>query len=127
MLGPLFEVESLGIRYVVAAGADVIRDLNDESRFCKHLGPEIDALRVLGGDGLFTARTGEPNWFAAHNLLMPAFMEFRKLPSRRVLSPQIQAVRHSLAEWWLLRANITYLRRSRFEQPAKPSISAALF
>lgn len=74
-LGPLFEVKSLGIRYVVAAGADVIRDLNDESRFYKHLGPELDALRVLGGDGLFTARTGESNWLAAHQLLMPAFSQ----------------------------------------------------
>jgi cytochrome P450 len=74
-LGPLFEVQSLGIRYVVAAGAEVIRDLNDESRFEKHLGPEIDALRAIGGDGLFTARTGEPNWFAAHELLMPAFSQ----------------------------------------------------
>lgn len=74
-LGPLFEVESFGIRYVVAAGADVIRDLNDESRFCKHLGPELDALRVLGGDGLFTAQTDEPNWLVAHNLLMPAFSQ----------------------------------------------------
>lgn len=74
-LGPLFEVESFGIRYVVASGVDVIRDLNDESRFCKHLGPEIEALRVLGGDGLFTARTGEPTWLVAHNLLMPAFSQ----------------------------------------------------
>lgn len=74
-LGPLFEVKSLGIRYVVAAGAEVIRDLNDESRFCKHLGPEIEALRILGRDGLFTARTGESNWVAAHKLLMPAFSQ----------------------------------------------------
>lgn len=74
-LGPLFEVQGLGIRYVVAAGADAIRDLNDETRFCKHLGPEIDSLRTLGGDGLFTARTGESNWLAAHELLMPAFSQ----------------------------------------------------
>jgi len=74
-LGPLFEVQSLGIRYVVAAGSEVIRELNDDSRFAKHLGPEIEALRVLGGDGLFTARTGEPNWIAAHELLMPAFSQ----------------------------------------------------
>lgn len=74
-LGPLFEVQGLGIRYVVASGADAIRDLNDETRFCKHLGPEIDSLRTLGGDGLFTARTGESNWLAAHELLMPAFSQ----------------------------------------------------
>jgi hypothetical protein len=58
---------------VVAAGADVVTDLNDESRFCKHIGPEIEALRILGGDGLFTAYNDEPNWHKAHKLLMPAF------------------------------------------------------
>jgi hypothetical protein len=38
-LGPIFEVKAFGVRYVVAAGADVVTDLNDESRFCKHIGP----------------------------------------------------------------------------------------
>jgi cytochrome P450 len=35
--------------------------------------PEIEALRILGGDGLFTAYNDEPNWHKAHKLLMPAF------------------------------------------------------
>ena len=72
-LGPIFELKAFGVRYVVAAGADVVTDLNDESRFCKHIGPEIEALRILGGDGLFTAYNDEPNWHKAHKLLMPAF------------------------------------------------------
>jgi Cytochrome P450 len=46
-LGPIFELKALGVRYVIAAGADVVTDLNDESRFCKHIGPEIEALRIL--------------------------------------------------------------------------------
>jgi cytochrome P450 len=74
-LGPIFEVKAFGVRYVVAAGADVVTDLNDESRFCKHIGPEIEALRILGGDGLFTAYNDEPNWHRAHKLLMPAFTQ----------------------------------------------------
>ena len=74
-LGPLFELEALGVRYVVAAGADYVMDLNDETRFCKHLGTDIEALRVIGGDGLFTAYNDEPNWHAAHTLLMPAFSQ----------------------------------------------------
>jgi cytochrome P450 len=74
-LGPIFELRAFGVRYVVAAGADVVADLNDETRFCKHIGPEIEALRIVGGDGLFTAYNDEPNWHKAHKLLMPAFTQ----------------------------------------------------
>lgn len=74
-LGPVFEFRFLGARYVVAAGSDVVAELNDESRFCKHVGPDIEALRLLGGDGLFTAYNDEPNWQRAHDVLMPAFSQ----------------------------------------------------
>ncbi|MGB3484891.1 MAG: cytochrome P450 [Mycobacterium sp.] len=74
-LGPLFELTFLGARYVVAAGTEIVTELNDETRFCKHLGPDMVALRVLGGDGLFTAHNNEPNWRSAHTLLMPAFSQ----------------------------------------------------
>ncbi len=74
-LGPICEFRFLGSRYVVATGADAVNDLNDESRFCKHVGPDIDALRIAAGDGLFTAYNDEPNWLKAHQLLMPAFSQ----------------------------------------------------
>ncbi|MGQ9409853.1 cytochrome P450 [Mycolicibacterium gilvum] len=74
-LGPVFEFRFLGARYVVAASADAVAEVNDERRFCKHVGPDIDALRIMGGDGLFTAYNDEPNWQRAHDLLMPAFSQ----------------------------------------------------
>lgn len=74
-LGPVFEFRFLGARYVVAAGPDAVAELSDESRFCKHVGPDIEALRLLGGDGLFTAYNDEPNWQKAHDVLMPAFSQ----------------------------------------------------
>jgi len=74
-LGPIYEFTFLGARYVVAVGADIVTDLNDEKRFCKHLGPEMVALRIMAGDGLFTAYNDEPNWQLAHTLLMPAFTQ----------------------------------------------------
>lgn len=74
-LGQVCEFRFLGARYVVAAGADAVADLNDETRFCKHVGPDIEALRVVGGDGLFTAYNDEPNWHKAHQLLLPAFSQ----------------------------------------------------
>ncbi|MGE0217280.1 cytochrome P450 [Mycolicibacterium sp.] len=74
-LGPVFEFRFLGARYVVAGGSDAVVELCDENRFCKHVGPDIEALRLLGGDGLFTAFNDEPNWAKAHDVLMPAFSQ----------------------------------------------------
>jgi cytochrome P450 len=99
-LGPIFEVKAFGVRYVVAAGADVVTDLNDESLFCKHIGPEIEALRILGGDGLFTAYNDEPNWHRAHKLLMPAFTQSAM---RRYHSTMLD-VADELTSQWDLRA-----------------------
>lgn len=74
-MGPVFEFRFLGARYVVAAGTDAVVEASDESRFCKHIGPDIEALRIMGGDGLFTAFNDEPNWQRAHEVLMPAFSQ----------------------------------------------------
>ncbi|RZK74022.1 MAG: cytochrome P450 [Rhodococcus sp. (in: high G+C Gram-positive bacteria)] len=72
-LGPIFERNVLGNRFVFASGADMVAELSDESRFAKHLAPGVASLREVGGDGLFTAYNHEPNWSKAHNLLAPAF------------------------------------------------------
>jgi cytochrome P450 len=74
-LGPIFELRAFGVRYVVVASPELVAELNDETRFRKHIGPELEALRILGGDGLFTAYNDEPNWHKAHKLLMPAFSQ----------------------------------------------------
>eukprot|EP01133_Synstelium_polycarpum_P021418 gene21418-25734_t len=74
-LGPIFERNVLGNRFVFASGADMVAELSDESRFAKHLAPGVKALRGIGGDGLFTAYNHEPNWGKAHNLLAPAFSQ----------------------------------------------------
>ncbi|AQA06079.1 cytochrome P450 [Mycobacterium sp. MS1601] len=95
-LGPLFEFAFLGARYVVAAGAEVVTELNDESRFCKHLGPDMVALRVVGGDGLFTADNDEPNWRKAHQLLMPAFSQ----AAMRRYHPTMLAAATELTDAW---------------------------
>lgn len=95
-LGPIFEFQVLGARYVVAAGADAVTDLNDETRFCKHVGPDIEALRIVGGDGLFTAYNDEPNWRRAHDLLMPAFSQ---AAMRRYHSVMLDVTEELTARW----------------------------
>jgi cytochrome P450 len=72
-LGPIFERKILRHRLIVVSGADLVAELNDESRFAKFLALPHRKLRALGGDGLFTAFNSEPNWGAAHRILMPGF------------------------------------------------------
>lgn len=40
----------------------VAKDLCDEQRFEKNIVGPLEELRVLGGDGLFTAHNHEHNW-----------------------------------------------------------------
>ncbi|HEX5142899.1 MAG TPA: cytochrome P450 [Mycobacterium sp.] len=96
LLGPIYEFTVCGARYVVAAGAEVVADLNDETRFCKHVGPEIEALRIIGGDGLFTAYNDEPNWRRAHDLLMPVFTQ----AAMRGYHPVMVEVAAQLTDAW---------------------------
>ncbi|KAK7052834.1 hypothetical protein VNI00_004153 [Paramarasmius palmivorus] len=51
----------------------LINEVSDEKRFRKVVGGALYRVRDLVGDGLFTAFDHEPNWGAAHRLLMPAF------------------------------------------------------
>jgi len=95
-LGPIVEFCVLGARYVVALGSEAVADLNDETRFCKHVGPDIAALRIIGGDGLFTAYNDEPNWAKAHDLLMPAFSQ---AAMRRYHSEMLDVTAELINRW----------------------------
>ena len=72
-LGPVFSRKVFDFEVVLVSGADLVTELNDEKRFGKHVGLGLERLRALGGDGLFTAHTSEPNWRLAHDILLPAF------------------------------------------------------
>lgn len=71
--GPLLALENTDGAYILAAGADVVADLSDDSRFCKHVGSYLVTLRRFTGDGLFTAYNHEQNWATAHSVLTPGF------------------------------------------------------
>ena len=46
---------------------------SDPARFAKTVRGALRRVRVLAGDGLFTAETDEPNWSKAHNILLTPF------------------------------------------------------
>jgi cytochrome P450/NADPH-cytochrome P450 reductase len=72
-LGPIFWLDMMGAPLVIVSGHDLIEELSDEKRFDKAVRGSLRRVRAVGGDGLFTADTSEPNWSKAHNILMQPF------------------------------------------------------
>ncbi|MEM7214318.1 MAG: cytochrome P450 [Pseudomonadota bacterium] len=72
-LGPIFRMDMMGKPMVIVSGADLVDELCDETRFDKAVRGALRRVRSIGGDGLFTGDTQEPNWHKAHNILLPTF------------------------------------------------------
>jgi cytochrome P450 / NADPH-cytochrome P450 reductase len=72
-LGPIFWLDMMGAPLVVVSGHDLVDELSDERRFDKVVRGPLRRVRAIGGDGLFTADTSEPNWSKAHNILLQPF------------------------------------------------------
>jgi cytochrome P450/NADPH-cytochrome P450 reductase len=72
-LGPIFWLDMMGAPLVIVSGHDLVDELSDEKRFDKAVRGSLRRVRAVGGDGLFTADTNEPNWSKAHNILMQPF------------------------------------------------------
>lgn len=72
-LGPIFWLDMMGAPIVIVSGHALIDELSDEKRFDKVVRGSLRRVRAVGGDGLFTADTTEPNWSKAHNILLQPF------------------------------------------------------
>lgn len=72
-LGPIFWLDMMGAPLVIVSGHDLVDELSDEKRFDKAVRGALRRVRAVGGDGLFTADTNEPNWSKAHNILLQPF------------------------------------------------------
>nr|VTP01806.1 Bifunctional P-450/NADPH-P450 reductase [Mycobacterium riyadhense] len=81
---------------IFLADADLVEEVNDEARWQKHIGPSLNRLRSVLGDGLFTAHNDELNWGKAHNILRPAFT---KSGIKRYHDDMIAAIRELLDTW----------------------------
>ncbi len=71
--GPIFRLSLPGYKSLMVWGHDLVAEVCDTNRFDKQIHGELESLRALAGDGLFTSRTTEPNWRKAHNILLPTF------------------------------------------------------
>ena len=72
-MGPIFKLDMMGTPLIIASGVDLVDELCDEKRFDKAVRGSLRRVRAIGGDGLFTGDTVEPNWSKAHNILLPTF------------------------------------------------------
>jgi cytochrome P450/NADPH-cytochrome P450 reductase len=72
-LGPIYWLDMMGAPLVIVSGHELIDELSDEKRFDKAVRGALRRVRAVGGDGLFTADTNEPNWSKAHNILLQPF------------------------------------------------------
>lgn len=95
-VGPIFTRKVFGFEIVFVGGAALVAELNDETKFGKHVGMGIENLRALAGDGLFTAHTHEPNWRLAHDILQPAFSAEAM---RRYHPVMLDVARELIARW----------------------------
>lgn len=81
---------------VFVCNASLATELCDESRFEKVLDGPLVHIRDFAGDGLFTARSDEPNWHHAHRILSPGFSS----GSMDRYFPAMRAVLESMLERW---------------------------
>jgi cytochrome P450/NADPH-cytochrome P450 reductase len=73
--GPIFWLDMLGTPIMIVSGPELVKELCDETRFDKTVRGPLKRVRAIGGDGLFTGDTKDPNWSKAHNILMPTFAQ----------------------------------------------------
>ncbi|WP_082129351.1 cytochrome P450 [Mycobacterium haemophilum] len=92
----IVEQRIFGLSIIALADPALIDEVNDETVWEKHIGPVMRKLRLLMGDGLFTADNEEPNWRKAHNILMPAFTKTAMMAYHDTMAATVR----ELVEFW---------------------------
>ncbi|KAI2643375.1 cytochrome P450 [Xylaria nigripes] len=70
--GEIFQVKVLGNTIVFVAGAALVEEICDQTRFRKYVGGPIVEIRYTVHDALFTAFDNEPMWGIAHRIVAPS-------------------------------------------------------
>lgn len=72
--GEIFKLTTFGKPRVFVSSQELVNEVCDEERFTKGVSQALNEVREGVHDGLFTAHhPEEPNWAAAHRILVPAF------------------------------------------------------
>ena len=74
MYGPIFKLHlGTAAPRILIGNHELMSEMLDDDRFQKSPNRVQQAMRDFMGDGLFTARLEEDNWWKAHRILVPAF------------------------------------------------------
>ncbi|KAI0869752.1 cytochrome P450 [Hypoxylon argillaceum] len=90
--GDIFKLDLITRQTIVISSWELVNEVMNESRFEKSTTGPLKELRVLLGDGLFSAYGSEENWGKAHRVLMPIFgpLAIRKMfPEMQDLISQV--------------------------------------
>lgn len=72
--GEIFRLKLPVGNLLIVSGYELMKELANSPRFGKVVEKTVlEKVRTLGGDGLFTSETNDPNWHKAHNILLPNF------------------------------------------------------
>lgn len=70
--GPVYQLSAGGgKKNIVISSAELLMHFTDEKNFIKEAPPAL--AQGKGARGLFSAETGDPDWYQAHRILTPAF------------------------------------------------------
>jgi len=94
--GPIFRLALPGRSVVVVSGFRYVDEICSDARFDKRVTGSVAQLRSIGGDGLLTANTAEPNWKKAHNILLSAF----SMQSMHTYFPIMNEIADQLVARW---------------------------
>ncbi|MEV6278595.1 cytochrome P450 [Nocardia sp. NPDC051832] len=71
--GPIYELRFGPTKMVIINSAELADAVQSDAEWEKEFGPPIRRLRAVARTGLIVASTQDPQWAAAHRVLMPGF------------------------------------------------------
>jgi cytochrome P450 / NADPH-cytochrome P450 reductase len=72
--GPIVEMRTPHGDIFFISSHELVAEVCDDKNFDKCISRPIEMLKAIGGEGLFTTDTKNPNWQKSHKTLMPGFM-----------------------------------------------------
>lgn len=100
--GAIFKFNRPNSFMYVVSSQELVHEICDETRFGKKVHEALENIRGFAGDGLFTAKTDEPNWGPAHRILMPAF---GPAALKDLFPPMLDIAEQMLIKWERLGSN----------------------
>ena len=94
--GPVLRMKFPARDFLLVGTHALMDELSDDTRFRKLVHQPLRLLQPIGGIGLFTVETADPEWGAAHRVLMPAF---GPQAMRDMFDPMLDIAEQLVVKW----------------------------